>query len=658
MKILSNKTFKPFSLLTISFLLIELIFRLCMNIDIFNYSSIRVLVGILVAAIFFAIILSFCNKLINKITIITIVSIFTIYALMQAGFNNYLGTYMSFSTTSQAGAVADFIFDFLASFKLYYWLILLPLILLVLYYIFLDKKITSENNDKKFNNDVRILFILVLVMNVVMYHNSLTVRFMQNDMQLISNEKLFKNPVISNIAVNQFGLGVYAVLDIKSIFTNNTLEMVEYNRSNKQLEIDPEKARNIDDTKWKQVNEKETNETYKNLNSYFMSKSITPKNDYTGLLKDKNLIVIMIETGSNVLTDYPEYFPNMAKLYNEGWAWVNNFSPRNACSTGNNEMSGITSLYTISNRCTSNVYKDNTYFESIFNLFNNAGYTTAAYHDYTEKFYERKTYLPNMGSKKYYNVDDLGIVLKDEAQPWPSDVEFFNKAIPDFINEDKFMVWLTTVSPHMKYDVSSTTGDMYLDMFSDKSWSIDSKRYMSKLKIFDNAVGALLDSLEKSGKLSDTVIVLYSDHEPYGLDDDKFAEITKYSINNYLNIDRTPFIIYNPSLEAKKYDEYTSYVNILPTIANLFDLEYDPRLYGGNDLLSDTYENYVVFSDGSWRSDIAFYDANSANITYFGKKIYPYNEIKRINDNIKNEIIMNNLAIETDYFTYLNKKLN
>ena len=109
-------------------------------------------------------------------------------------------------------------------------------------------------------------------------------------------------------------------------------------------------------------------------NNYFLNKEITPKNEKTGIFKGKNLIIVMIETGSSVLFDYPEYYPNMAKLYNEGWTWTNSFSPRNACSTGNNEMSGITSLYTINRNCTANVYKDNTYFEAIFNLFNNKNY--------------------------------------------------------------------------------------------------------------------------------------------------------------------------------------------------------------------------------------------------------------------------------------------
>ena len=83
----------------------------------------------------------------------------------------------------------------------------------------------------------------------------------------------------------------------------------------------------------------------------------------------------MIESGSNIMIN-EKYYPNLYTLYNEGWTWENAYSPRNACSTGNNEMSGMVSLYTINNVCTANRYRNNKYPESLFNLFTKAGYTT------------------------------------------------------------------------------------------------------------------------------------------------------------------------------------------------------------------------------------------------------------------------------------------
>ena len=112
-------------------------------------------------------------------------------------------------------------------------------------------------------------------------------------------------------------------------------------------------------------------------------------------------------------------------------------------------------------------------------------------------------------------------------------------------------------------------------------------------------------------------------------------------------------------MTAKKFKEYTSYVNILPTLANLFDLDYDPRLYAGKDILDENYENRVIFNDGSWHDSKAFYDASLSKITYFkNNERYTDEEIKMINSDIKDRIEMSNLAIKTNYFNYLYKKFD
>lgn len=88
-------------------------------------------------------------------------------------------------------------------------------------------------------------------------------------------------------------------------------------------------------------------------------------------------------------------------------------------------------------------------------------------------------------------------------------------------------------------------------------------------------------------------------------------------------------------------------------MANLFDLDYDPRLYAGTDLLSDTYDGVVVFADGSWRTEVAYYDATKGKINYIGDAKYTDEEIIKINTKVKNEMKMDNLAIKTNYFKYL-----
>lgn len=682
MRAFYNNVFKNYFLLTITLFASEVIFRWVLKIPVFDWALLRIFVGINIISLILSAIFSFFGRIASNVLCFIVALASTIYGIAQVGFYNYLGVYLSFGTSSQVGAVKDYIMDYLQSFTWKYWLIAIPLVLMLLFYILFDHRIkVLERNDEidfsdKFNSEDRkkqndairkkkkrsarinskINAVIIAAALCGVYYYLLGAKFMENEIQLKTTKELFRNPDIPNIAVSVFGYNGYVLLDVKGLVIHpvEAEEGAEFAETYvKEEQIASDYTRYIDDALWEEVIKNESNKNYKKLSNYFISQSITDKNDFTGIFKDKNLIVIMMESTTNIVLD-ERYFPNMHKLYTEGWAWENSFSPRNSCSTGNNEMSGMTSLYTINNSCTANIYKNNKYPEALLNLFVNAGYTTSSYHNYTEQYYARKTYHPNMGSQHFYGVQELGIQYSNVYQEWPSDVELVDKVLEITEKQDKYAVWITSVSAHQPYTQSSTLGDKHLDLFKDSGYNTSLKRYMSKLYEFDLAIGELLKGLEQQGKLDNTVIVLYSDHYPYGLTTSTLNSYFDYDVTKNLEVDRTPFIIYNSTVTPQLYKEYTSYMNITPTIANLFDLKYDPRLYAGTDLLSKTYDGRVYFADGSWKDSKAFYNASTGKITYNdSNNTYTAEEIKKINTTIKNKISMSNLAIKTDYFNYL-----
>ena len=66
----------------------------------------------------------------------------------------------------------------------------------------------------------------------------------------------------------------------------------------------------------------------------------------------------------------------------------------------------------------------------------------------------------------------------------------------------------------------------------------------------------------------------------------------------------------------------------------------------------------VVFADGSWKNEYAYYDASKTNIEYFTDKTYSIEELQRINQSIDAKIKMSSLAIKNNYFEYLYNSLN
>lgn len=652
-------------------IIIEIIFKITNFFNLLDWSSIRILLSSFIISFLIASIEYFIPKRVHKYINIIFIFICSIYALAETAFNNYIGVYMSLGTSSQLGAVIDYIREFILSFKWYYYFNLLPFVISILYYIFINKRIITKFNISKDKNDYKSLnkinfikkvglYLLILIIFVTLHFSTLYIPFMQNKLQVVSNSKLFKNPSVPSIAVKQFGVITYGIIDVKHYFFPNELTD-EYNvENNKKNNSGENTTRTFDDSDWKELIENETNTKLNTLNKYFINNNTTDINEYTGLFKDKNLIVIMLESVNDIIINEEDY-PNFYKMYNEGMHWENNYSPRNSCSTGNNEMSGMTGLYSIYNTCTANEYKENTYFESIFNLFNNQGYKTFSAHNYTEHYYYRNEIHTNMGSGKYYGVEDLGISYSNLYKNWSSDEDFMTevlKILDKDYSDGKFMTWLTTVSSHQPYYYSSIEGDKYLDLYEDLNIKKDLKRYKSKLKILDNALGILLEGLEAKGILDDTVIVMYGDHYPYGLSTSTINSVLDYDTSVDYEAERVPFVIYNSEIKSQTFDEYTSYINILPTIANLFDLDYDPRLYMGTDLLSEDYESLVVFADGSWKNEYAYYDASKSDIKYLTDKTYTIEELQAINESIDMKIKMSSLAIKNNYFNYLYNSLN
>jgi lipoteichoic acid synthase len=121
-----------------------------------------------------------------------------------------------------------------------------------------------------------------------------------------------------------------------------------------------------------------------------------------------------------------------------------------------------------------------------------------------------------------------------------------------------------------------------------------------------------------------------------------------------MDIDRTPMIIYNSEMEPLVVEDYTTIIDLLPTLLNMFNIDYDPRLYLGTDIFSSSHVSRAVFSDGSWQDANAYYYAPSSKITYYTSDFeYTVDELKKINKEITTRQKMSSLAITSNYFKYL-----
>ena len=236
------------------------------------------------------------DKFVPKLNIL-LIGLITLYSILQAGFNNFIGVYISFNVSSQAGAVFSYIFDFFKSFYWYYYLILLPFILLIVYYELINRqkiKIDVSKDSNKFKN--LLVFVSLFLVFGFIYNVSITLDIFQNKFQTISNQELFKNSNNPSIAIREFGTTMYAFLDIKNLFINDEDEEITSNKPT----YNQEENIKVDDTKWLELIENEDNLALNYLNNYFINNKITGENSYTGMFEDKNLIVIMMESVNDI----------------------------------------------------------------------------------------------------------------------------------------------------------------------------------------------------------------------------------------------------------------------------------------------------------------------------------------------------------------------
>ena len=125
------------------------------------------------------------------------------------------------------------------------------------------------------------------------------------------------------------------------------------------------------------------------------------------------------------------------------------------------------------------------------------------------------------------------------------------------------------------------------------------KAYLACNIELDKAMELLLKRLEEAGQLENTVIALAGDHYPYGLDDKYISEFKGHKVDTTYEKYESAFILWSYGMEPETVDKVCSNMDILPTLSNMFGLEYDSRLLMGTDIFSDS-EGLVMFKDKNW----------------------------------------------------------
>lgn len=399
-----------------------------------------------------------------------------------------------------------------------------------------------------------------------------------------------------------------------------------------------------------QTEEEETSEDYEFLMEAF-SVNNNEVNKYTGIFKNKNLIFVQLEGIDDWLLTEKD-MPTLYGMLNNSFVFQNHYSYYNGGgSTFNSEFAVNTGFITpLSYTQNAYSFNKNSFPYSMANMFKNQDYVVNAFHMNSGEYYSRQTNYTNWGYDKYYGLLDIND-YKDKSYTLDreliNDVTFQEKM---FSKDSKFVDYIITYSNHLPFTNTKGVCKLLYDMEMDLNDTVDMGEESSSTFVqlteeecirkqaheTDYMMELLLKKLTELNLIDDTVIVVFTDHYLYTVEDKTILDKYKNTSNNLIN--KTPFFIWQNNMKRTNIKEVTSQLNILPTTLNLFGINYNPNYYIGSDALSSNYKGIVFFSDYSWYDGNIYVDngviANnkSSSQEYLDEKNYYIHYLTKKND--------------------------
>ena len=407
---------------------------------------------------------------------------------------------------------------------------------------------------------------------------------------------------------------------------------------------------------------KKANSKQKKLNEYVRNLTPSKQNEFTGLFKGKNMIFITAEAFSAELID-PELMPTLYRLATKGFQFTDYYQPASAGTTGG-EYQNIFGMLPMDGGKSFKNTADHYNYYTLGTQLDLLGYYGKAFHNNSYTYYSRNKTHVNIG----YSDGFMGYGNGMEEyvkKAWPqSDYQMISGTVPTFIDKQPFNVYYMSVSGHNNYSPSSNSQTKkHWDRVQHLPYSDTIKGYYAANLDLEDALTWLVAELEAKGIADDTVIVIASDHFPYGLDSDAplgkmpyLSELYGYEVLDYFQRDHNRLIMWCGILEDMEpivIDSPTFSLDILPTLFNLFGVEYDSRLLPGRDVFSDT-PALVYRTNYDWKTDLGTYYASKGKFVPVSEDIViPEDYVKTIKAIVKNRVNYCDGVLETDYFRHV-----
>lgn len=392
-------------------------------------------------------------------------------------------------------------------------------------------------------------------------------------------------------------------------------------------------------------------QTYKQIiDDYFSRKQTPVKNEMTGVLEGKNVILVLMESMDDWMIG--EHTPTLSRLMEEGINFTQFYTPGyGGIRTFNTEFCINTGSFLSSRGGYAFDYVTNHFDQSLANQLRNIGYSALTFHYNDPSFYSRGVFSEAMGYEDYVCYMDYET---DKDKLYDDQLLFDDPELAArFFREGQRLNFVITRSAHLSYkynEVLSYWGLKKYPEYRGLTGNEETDCAYMKARLVDDLFERMLAELEARGELENTVIVGVTDHYTYGYKNEE-ALLELSGVDNKLLLERTPCFIWSPGLEKRNVDKVLNTSDLVPTLLNMLNIK-SSFSYIGQDAFDSRYDGFVPFSNGSWIYGTLAWDASGkAYLSTDGSEPVVHGETERaLQERVQEFINTNNLILENDYY--------
>lgn len=491
----------------------------------------------------------------------------------------------------------------------------------------------------------------------------LIILFLARIIKIEKKPKRTKKQLILSAISGIIGIAVFAIIGVQYV------EKGSQKSYNKDFQIreatiygyhiyDIENAINIkNQTKYK--NQADMMQDYNELKQEYEEKYGEINYDLQGILKDKNIIILQLESVQEFVLNKKingmQITPNLNRFIAENIE-IADMHMQSYSTTADSEHSTITSLYPMENGMSFSKYYTNTY-DDTFKQFNKSGYFTSYMHGNYPYFWNRGNVYGRLG------LNDLSLKeqfsdLSENINGDLSDELLYRPAVEKLQQFDKpFISYIVAASSHTPYTLEGLQDRSKVTIDVGKYKDTYFGNYLEAVNYADYAFGIFIEELKQAGLYEDTAILVFGDHNGLNMYNEELIDFLSYldeditDVDLKLNYTRVACGFKIPGIQDIVIEKPVNKLDIKPTLCYLCEIEdgisLGTNMFASKDFVSLNNERIIAqdyYYDEMWYDRKTGEVLDMENISEETRLLLAqYEQNMRTELDISNSISINNL---------------